>query len=399
MHSIKVLSVLAAIGVASVASASTCTKDITISQPTPVIDCDVVDAKITVSEDLAGDLVINGPKQIKGDFIVNNATKLISLTSTTITTIDGLFQLQNLELLSSLELGSLKSVETITFIKLPQLSSVNFGTSGVTKMTSIRITDTFISDLSGFSVATVENFQIDNNKKMMTFDSDLVNITGQLIVNNNGNNMQISMSKLEMAAEIQISNVKSFLAPALELVTESIKFDTNPELTSFAAPNLTKITDDVSFINNKKLVNVSMPLLTSISGGFTIQNNTAMTEIDGFEKLQTVSGAINLRGDFEKVELPALKDVKGSVTVTSTTDIDDFCDPFNKLKKSGAIQGDTKCTSNNKEANSGGDDGTSGNSSSSKTSSSDDKDDAAGMVSVNAAVLAIVGFAALYQLL
>ncbi|KAH6986067.1 hypothetical protein BKA56DRAFT_613454 [Ilyonectria sp. MPI-CAGE-AT-0026] len=398
MHSVQLLSAaILAFGAATV-SAATCTKDITVTEPTQVISCDVVDADITIDSDLAGDVVINGPKQIKGDLIVNNASGLISLTSTTINSISGKFQLQNLELLSTLEMASLKSVGEISMVKLPQLSSLNFGTEGVTKMTSIRITDTFISDLSGLSVATVENFQIDNNKRMTTFDSDLVNITGQLIINNNGNNMDITMNKLELAAEIQISNVKSFSVPALTKITASIKFDKNPEFKTFSAPNVTEITNDVSFINNKKLTNVSMPLLEKIQGGFTIQNNTAMTTIDGFPLLESVSGAIILRGNFEKVELPSLNDVKGAVTVSSTTDISDFCDFFDKLEKSEAIQGSMTCTSNNKKANEGSDGGesTRGNSSSSDSS---DSEDGAGVHGVSMTLLALAGVAALVQLL
>ncbi|KAH7148653.1 hypothetical protein EDB81DRAFT_759034 [Dactylonectria macrodidyma] len=397
MHSVQLLSAAILAFGATAVSAATCTKDITVTEATPVISCDVVDADIIIDSDLSGSVVIDGPKQLKGDFIVNNASGLISLTSTTINAISGTFELQNLELLSTLEMASLKSVGEIEMIKLPQLSSLNFGTEGVTKMNSIRITDTFISDLSGLSVATVTNFQIDNNKRMTTFDSDLVNITGSLIINNNGNDMEITMDKLELAAEIQISNVKSFSAPALTTITKSIKFDKNPEFKTFSAPNVTTITDDVSFINNKKLTNVSMPLLTKIEGGFTIQNNTAMEAIDGFPLLESVSGAIILRGSFEKVELPSLNDVKGSVTVSSTTDISDFCDFFDELESSDAIQGSMNCTSNNEEANEGGDGGesTRGNSS----DSSSDEEDAAGSNSVSMTLLTLAGVAALVQML
>lgn len=271
-----------------------------ITEATQTVDCEVVNADITISSSLSGDVVIDGPKQVKGDFIANNASSLISLTSTTINSITGNFQLQNLEKLSTLEFSSLKTVGEITLIKLPQLSSLNFGTEGVTKINSIQITDTFISDLSGLSVATVENFQIDNNKQITKFDSDLVNITGTLIINNNGNDFQVSMTELELAGEFQISNIKSFSAPILAKMTKSLKFDANSEMTSFYAPNLTSIADDVSFINNKKLTNISMPALTTIDGGFTIQNNTAMKTISGFDELKNITGAVILRGNFSK---------------------------------------------------------------------------------------------------
>ncbi|KAH6891359.1 hypothetical protein B0T10DRAFT_458748 [Thelonectria olida] len=395
MHSVKLFATAAlALGASTVSAASTCTKDVKITEPTQTVNCDVVDADITISSSISGDVTINGPKQIKGDFIANNASSLISLTSTTINSITGTFQLQNLEKLSTLEFSSLKSVGEITLVKLPQLSSLNFGTEGVTKINSIQITDTFISDLSGLSVATVENFQIDNNKQITKFESDLVNITGTLIINNNGNDFQISMKELELAGEFQISNIKSFSAPLLAKLTKSLKFDKNDELTSFAAPNLTSIADDVSFINNKKLTNISMPALTTIDGGFTIQNNTAMKAISGFDELKNVTGAIILRGNFSKVTLPSLESVAGTVTVTSTTDISSFCDFFKDLKDDGKIEGEETCTWNNKEANE--DNGNGGDSSS---DSSDDNEDAAGMTSVSFAVLGLTAIAAMFQLL
>lgn len=396
MHSVKLFAAAALALGATIVSATTCSKNIKITESSQVIACDVVNADITISDDISGDVTITGPKQIKGNFIATNASQLISLTSTTINSITGNFQLQNLEKLSTLEFSSLKSVGDITLIKLPQLSSLNFGTEGVTKMNSIQITDTFISDLSGLSVATVENLQIDNNKQITKFDSDLVNITGTLIINNNGNDFQISMKKLQLAGEFQISNIKSFSAPILAKLTKSLKFDSNQEMTSFSAPNITEIADDVSFINNKKLTNVSMPLLENLAGGFTIQNNTAMKSIDGFESLKNVTGGVILRGSFSKVKLPSLESVEGSVTVSSTTDISSFCEFFDNLKKEDKIAGKEECTWNNKEANEGGDGGDSSNNS---TSNNDDSGDGAGMASVSFAVLGLTAIAGLFQLL
>jgi hypothetical protein len=391
MRSAAVLSAVALFG-ASVVSAATCTKATTITEPTPTFNCDVVDAIVTVDESVAGNLVINGPKQLKQDLIISNATKLISLSSTTINAIGGKFQLQNLEFLATLEMGALRTLNEVEFIKLTQLSKINFGSNGVTKVNSIRITDTFISDLSGLSVASIENFQINDNSKLTKFNSDLVNITGQLIINNNGNNMEIDMPKLEYAAEIQISDVKTFNVPALAEVSESIKFDST-ELESFSANNLTKVNNDVSFINNKNHANISMPLLESIGGGLAIKNNTALETIDGFPLVETVSGGIDLLGDFNKVELPSLKDVKGSVNVQSSTDISNFCDFFFNLQKTKAIQGSTKCRSNNDKANEGVDGGQQKGSSGDKS-----KDSAAGSASVNMALLGVAGVAILAQL-
>lgn len=398
MHSAKVLSAIAAIGVSAVSAASTCTSDIKVTEPTPSIDCDVVNGDITIDKDVAGTVVINGPKQIKGDFVAKGAGDLISISSTSINAIGGKFELSNLESLSNLEFSSLTSLGELSFIKLPRLGELNFGTEGVTKIKTIQITDTFISDLSGLSVATVEKFQIDNNRKMNTFNSDLVNITSELKIFDNGNDiMEITMNKLELAAEIQISSAKSFMVPALKEVTKSLKLNANPELKSFSAPNLTVIEETLSLIDMNKLTNVSFPELEEIGGGFTIQNNTKLLAIDDFPKLEKVTGGVALRGSFEKVKLPKLEQVSGSVVVSSTTDIEEFCKFFDDMKKDKKIDGEEKCSFNNKNANKGEDGGQKSDGSGSSQSNEDD-DSAAGSVSINMAVLALAGVAAFAQL-
>ncbi|KAF5027378.1 hypothetical protein F66182_510 [Fusarium sp. NRRL 66182] len=396
MHSVKVLSAIVALGATAV-SAQTCTADIEVTEPTPRINCEVVDADIIIDKDVEGAVVITGPEQVKGNFIARGASKLLSISSTSINAIGGNFTLENLEALNNLEFSSLESLNELSFIKLPRLSSLNFGTEGVTKINTIRITDTFISDLSGLSVATVDSFQIDNNRKMSQFNSGLVNITTELKIFDNGNDaMEITMNKLETAAEIQISSAKTFKVPVLESVTKSLKLSANPQLTSFSAPNLTSITETLSLIDMNKLTNVSFPVLEEIGGGFTIQNNTKLEAIDDFPELTEVTGGINLRGSFEKVELPKLDAVHGSVTVTSTTDIKEFCDYFDELKNDNKVDGEADCTSNNKQANEGGNGGET--SDGSAQSSNDEEEDAAGIVSVNMAVLALAGVAAIAQL-
>lgn len=88
--------------------------------------------------------------------------------------------------------------------------------------------------------------------------------------------------------------------------------------------------------------------------------------------------------------MDSLKDVKGSAHATSTTDIQKFCNFFDKLKADGSIRGKESCTSNNKNANEGGAGG---------SSSTNQEKDAAGMVSVNMALLGLAVFAGFAQML
>lgn len=86
----------------------------------------------------------------------------------------------------------------------------------------------------------------------------------------------------------------------------------------------------------------------------------------------------------------------GTVKVTSTTDISDFCEYFDDLKSDNSIRGDEDCSSNNDDALENGDGGE--NNDGSSGGSSDDDTDAAGMVSVNMALLGLAAFAGLAQL-
>jgi len=395
MHSLKFVPAILALA-ATMVSAKTCKDDIEITTLNPSFDCDVVEGDITVGKDLAGRLIIDGPKQLKGDLIILNAVELQSLSSTTINSIGGKLELTNLTKLESVEMSSLRNIANMELRTLPDLTRLTFGSNGVTKANDIRISDTRLNDLSGLKLATVDKLSIDNNDRLVTFNSDLVNITGTLTIVSNGNNMEITMEKLETVGEVQLENVKTFDAPNLSKVKMSLKFNKSPNLESFRAPNVTEITNSLTFIDNKKLSNISFPQLTKL-GDMTIQNNTALKEVSGFPKLETVNDVI-LRGDFEKVELPKLDSVRGSVTVTSTTDIEAFCGFFDKAKDDGKIEGSEKCSWNNPEANEGGDKGTESSGSSGGGSEGDD-DSAAGSVGVSMAMLGLAAVAGLVQLL
>jgi hypothetical protein len=99
-----------------------------------------------------------------------------------------------------------------------------------------------------------------------------------------------------------------------------------------------------------------------------------------------------------RVELPELSEVAGSVEVTSTTDISDFCDFFDDAKSNGDIQGEMNCTSNNDDAlegESGGESSRGGG----DDDDSEDEDDAAGIIHANMGMLAIAVVFGVAQLL
>ncbi|KAJ3479615.1 hypothetical protein NLG97_g8278 [Lecanicillium saksenae] len=336
----------AAAGAFAASSSSDCTEDITIDTINPTFDCDTIDAKVTVSPSLSGALQIDGPKVFKKDFIVSNATNLLSISSSSLQTIGGEFRVEDGTLLNSIQLLKLTKINKLTLQRLGQLGDLRFSSSGVEEASTVYITDTFLSDISGLNLATVDTLQINNNRRLTKFNSNLANITTTLVLTNNGNDMQVNLTELETAQQIEVSNVKSISTPSLKTIKNSLRFETNPNLETFEAGNLTSVGTSknggsVSFINNGKLANVSFPVLKTISGDLTIVNNTKLDQITGFPELKSVENML-LGGSFSDAELPKLDDVKGTINVKSTSNLTDVCKFFNGLKGK-VVQGKVNC--------------------------------------------------------
>ncbi|EFQ32334.1 hypothetical protein CGRA01v4_11205 [Colletotrichum graminicola] len=395
----KVIPALVALGagVVSAQSANICssaTVTITDAAMATNIPCGTINGAVKIAEDITGNIDINGPKTIKGDLIVTNVTQLVGLSSSTLASVEGTFQLQGLTVLSNLAFTSLTTVGSINWVTLPALGNLVFGTAGVTKVNDILISDTFLKSLDGLNVASVDSLRINNNNQLVSYSNQLANATKTIEINSNGPDLGITLPNLVWAGEIIIADAAKVQMDSLAVVNGSIKFDKNT-FTEFIAPNLTQTTDgDVSFINNVELTNLSLPLLTKTGGGLTIQNNTLLAKIDGLPELKQIGGAVLLRGNFTDVALPALDDVKGAFDTQSTGDIDTSCDVFNKMKGR-QIQGDYKCRSNNTKAN---EDGNSSGGNAGGSKNGNGADGAAGMVSVNTAILGaalLFGFAQL----
>jgi hypothetical protein len=343
---------LPAFAVISVAAAQT---SAICSQPTATINsqadatalsnCATISGSVVVSSSASGVISIDGPQQIKGDLICQNAGGLTSLGSTSLGTITGAFTLTNLTLLSTLAMSDLQTVGSIVWTALPALSQLTFPAT-VTKANSITISNTFLSTLDGINIDTVQTLQIDNNNRLKTFSTQIANITSAVNINANGNSLDVSFPNLIWAANMTLRNVSTVSIPSLATVNGTLGFYGN-YMTSIAAPNLTSVgstatgAGSLAFVANGKLANLTMPLLKTVGGAVQIANNTALAAIS-FPSLTTVGGAIDFSGNFTTPNLPALVNVKGGFNIQSTQQID--CSTFSAEAGSGkVIQGTFIC--------------------------------------------------------
>lgn len=254
---------------------------------------------IEISSDLTGAVTIDGPTRLRGNLVVNNATQLVSLASSSLTTIDGRFELVGLELLNDVRFTALTAVETIEWVTLPALGTVVFGTAGVTSASSVRISNTDLRSLDGLNLASVDEMYINNNDRLLSYSTQLANVSKKLEIDSNGPALNVTLANLIWAQELIINNAASVLVPSLEVINGSMRFDQN-SFTTFTAPNLTEFKEgDISFINNPELTNISFPVLETLGGSLTIVNNSGLARIDGFPELKTIGGAVLLGGDFE----------------------------------------------------------------------------------------------------
>ncbi|RMZ81046.1 hypothetical protein DV738_g2486, partial [Chaetothyriales sp. CBS 135597] len=324
-----------------------CSGDLTISSSSDAAtlqNCQTYKGDITISDEAAGTIALNGVQAINGDLTVNNATQLTAITSDQLNAISGSFTLTGLTILSTLQFDSLSAVNKINWVGLPALQSLNFA-QGVSKANSIVISNTQLNTLTGIELSA--------------------NVTNALSFSANGRNLEISFPNLQAAANLTFRNVSSISLPSLSSVEGDLGFFSDT-FESFAAPNLTATGGSLSFVDSPNLANLSFPELKTIGGGFVIANNSDLKSIIGFPKLATIVGALQLTGDFDAVSLPKLGDVRGGSTVSTTSTNETICDLFDAAASNGVIKGVNKCDTSKAETSSSG---SSSGSSASETSS------------------------------
>ncbi|RMD44841.1 hypothetical protein DV735_g404, partial [Chaetothyriales sp. CBS 134920] len=337
-----ILSTLALAG----AALAQCSGDLTITSSADaasIQSCQTYKGDITISDEAAGTITLNGVQAIQGDVTVNNATQLTAITSDQLNAISGTFTLTGLTILSTLQFDSLTAVNKINWIGLPALQSLNFA-QGVSKANSIVISNTQLNTLTGIELSAVGSMNINNNPYLTTINvNNLKNVTNALSFSANGRNLEISFPNLQAASNLTFRNVSSISLPSLSTVQGDLGFFSDT-FDSFAAPNLTATGGSLSFVDSPNLANLSFPELKTIGGGFLIANNSDLKAIVGFPKLATIVGALQFAGDFDAVSLPKLGDVRGGSSVQTTSTNSTICDLFDAAASNGVIKGVNSCS-------------------------------------------------------
>lgn len=304
--------------------------------------CETVKGDIEIAEHTTGGISLDGVREITGSLTAIGAANLSSLSAPDLESIGKTFKLNGLITLTTLSFGSLTEVGAIDWAALPNLQALSFA-KGVSKAGSVSITNTGLTSLNGISLDTVGDFDITANPALSEVNvNDITNCTGLLNFAANSEKLKVSLPNLQSGRNMTFRNTSSVSIPSLKSLTGQLGLFGN-YFEDFAAPNLTTV-GDLVFDNNDALTNISLPVLKTVNGGFQISKNEKLKEITGIPKLETVTGALDFSGNFDKVDLPSLKQVKGGFNMQSKGTFD--CSDFKSLRENDVIKGTFTCESN-----------------------------------------------------
>ena len=272
-----------------------------------IASCTTYSGSVVVPTDLSDapngngqtQLSIDTVEKIVGNFTINNAGLLSSLSFGSLKSITGI-QFGNLTVFSTFSMPQIESVSQLNLTALPALQQLSFGGTGITKASSVLITNTGLSTLQGLDqLSSVDSFNVNNNPALQNISLQVTNIKNALNIEANDgfqSGLTTSFPMLESAMNMTFRNCSTVSLPALANVTQYLGFYGNT-MQSFAAPNLTT-TGGLVFVDNVELTNVSIPNLLSVNGSYQIANNTLLKKIDGFQKLSTITASLDFNGNF-----------------------------------------------------------------------------------------------------
>ncbi|ANZ76757.1 BA75_03349T0 [Komagataella pastoris] len=307
-------------------------------------DCSTIEGDIVVDGYIDTVLDLGATKDVWGDIKIQNSSNVARVEGFELERIGGSTSFQSLTALSTIRLPRLKTMQSINWQVLPILSSVSFN-SEVSSLETIIISDTALTQFTGFHTQSLKVLNINNNRYMELVESDVEEITGELSITSNAKNVQISLPNLKNAKNITVRDAESVDLRNLENVAVSAGFIEN-SFKELHLPKLQHVGGTFGIMKNERVENLEFPELSEIEGGLIITNNTNIHSINFFPELKSIGGAIRFEGEFADIQLEELEVVKGSALVRTLSETFD-CNNWLKLDASSIVRGGViECFSN-----------------------------------------------------
>lgn len=288
-------------------------------------------------------LKLDGLKYVKGLFVVKESPSLVRIEMPRLETISGEFRLQELTALGFLHVPSLALVREIQWNVLPILSAADINWERIDDLSSVLISDTSLSFIIGIKSLEMEQLDINNNRFLESISADVQSVTDMLHVAANGDHINVDLPHLHTTKNLSIHNVDQLELGELHECKGLMSLNKN-HLSSAKFPKLGRVAGTLSLVENKALSEVLFDKLREVDGGLVLVNNTQLSRIDFFPELTMISGALELVGPIQKVEMPSLKLIRGSAKIKSTDEAFD-CYAWSKSDISAVIRGGkNECT-------------------------------------------------------
>lgn len=301
-----------------------------------ISDCAIITGNIHIKYFDSDILYLGAIQEIRGDFTVTNSSNLIKMDATALKSIGGTLELNTLNSLTSLTFPNLETVQTLKWEVLPILTFVDL-TAGIKSINSVIMSDTSLTGFAGFNVETLNNLIINNNRFLEQIESTVTEVTGELLIAANANNIKVSLPNLTWVKSMTIKDTESINLESLQTVEKNADFSQN-KFSSLDLSNMKSIGHTLSIIKNKKLEELKFDKLSEIGGGLMIIDNEKLSKLDSFSALKTVGGAIEFRGDINSNHFKDLKIIKGSAIMKSSSE--DFdCSDWMRNEVSKVVRG------------------------------------------------------------
>ncbi|GMF63677.1 unnamed protein product [[Candida] boidinii] len=198
----------------------------------------------------------------------------------------------------------------------------------------------------GFDVNKLEILKINNNRYLEKIESNVKEITGELIVSANARYLELSLAELQSVKHLTIRDVDKLNISNLQIIEKTGEFINN-RFEKLSLDKLKLTGNTLSLMDNDELKEIETPRLEEVGGGLMIIDNKNLENINFLNEIKSVGGAIEFDGFFKNVELPKLKIVKGSTLIRSTDD-DFHCEKWIKEEMSRVITvGKIQCGTKN----------------------------------------------------
>lgn len=258
-------------------------------------NCAQYNGNIIIDPNFAGSASLQNVQTISGDLTITNVTSLSTLTATKLETVGGTFYVADCVIMSEISMPALRRVGILHLDGMPSLQQIDFG-QGLESASEVHISNTQLFSTAGLELKSVDVFDINNNPYLKTAHfNDITEITSSFSAQDNGNDLEILLPKLQSAPVIAVHNVTTFSAPSLNEVVTSLDLSYS-RMTTYVADSLSK-SGNFTIIGSD-LEDLDLPSLVYVDGSLTVVNNTFLGFI-AMDKLATVDGNIILAGSFE----------------------------------------------------------------------------------------------------